>query len=97
MVKSLHYFISAFCLIAAMMPSSLASGYGSESSDAASIKRISPEEARSKVLAGDAILVCSYNDEKCKDMLLEGALLRSEFEQKVPSLSKEQEIIFYCN
>jgi len=60
------------------------------------IKRISPEQARSLVSAGKALLVCSYNDGRCADILLEGAILKSEFEAKIPSLSKEQEIIFYC-
>ncbi len=61
------------------------------------IKRIDPAEARAKVQAGKALLVCSYDDEECKRMLLEGAMLRSIFESKVSSLSKDQEIIFYCN
>jgi len=41
-------------------------------------------------------LVCSYDDERCKEILLEGAILKSEFESKLPSLSKTQPIIFYC-
>jgi hypothetical protein len=61
------------------------------------IKRIDAEEARAKVQAGKALLVCSYDDEKCKDILFEGAMLRSTFESKVSSLSRDQEIIFYCN
>ena len=61
------------------------------------IKRIDPKEARAKVQAGKALLVCSYDDEECKDMLLEGAMLRSTFESKVSSLPRDQEIIFYCN
>lgn len=60
------------------------------------IERISPEEARSKALAGNAILVCSYKDERCEGKILDGALTRREFEEKMPSLSKEQEIIIYC-
>jgi hypothetical protein len=61
------------------------------------IKRIDPQEAWAKVQAGKALLVCSYDDEECKGMLLEGAMLRSTFERKASSLSKDQEIIFYCN
>ena len=61
------------------------------------IKRVSPEEARAKTLAGIAILVCAYNDQRCKGQMLDGALTRREFEQKMQSLSKDQEIITYCS
>ena len=63
----------------------------------AAIERISVEEARSKVLAGEAFLVCAYNDKRCEGLLLESALTRREFEQKLPSIPKEQEIIIYCS
>jgi len=59
--------------------------------------RIQVEEAYSKVQAGKALLVCGYNDEeKFKTMKLEGAISFSDFESKLPTLSKDQEIIFYC-
>ncbi len=61
------------------------------------ITRISVEETRSKVLAGEAFLVCAYNDKRCEGHLLEGALTRREFEEKLPLLPKEQEIIIYCS
>ena len=57
--------------------------------------RIDPEIARAKVQAGKALMVCAYDDEKCGGMLIEGAMLRSTFESRAPSLSKDQEIIFY--
>jgi hypothetical protein len=60
------------------------------------IERVSPEEARSKSQAGTAVLVCSYSDQRCEGKLLEGALTRSEFESRMPSLPKDQEIITYC-
>ena len=60
------------------------------------IDRISVIEARKWVKMGDALLVCSYEDNRCKTMLLEGAILKSEFESKLPSLPKTQPIIFYC-
>lgn len=85
-----------FCLIIALGISTLAYSNESQAQEPASVERISVEEARSKVQAGDAILVCSYDDKKCEDVLLEGALTRKEFEQKLSSLSKEQEIITYC-
>ncbi|MBN2318419.1 MAG: ArsR family transcriptional regulator [Acidobacteria bacterium] len=63
----------------------------------AAVERISVEEARLKVQADEAFLVCAYNDKRCVGLLLEGALTRREFEERLPSLSKEQEIIIYCS
>jgi hypothetical protein len=59
--------------------------------------RIQPKEAREKIQAGKAMLVCAYdNEEKFKKVNLEGAISLGEFRTKEFSLSKEQEIIFYC-
>ena len=59
--------------------------------------RISPEEVREKITAGSALLVCAYeDDEKCKMVNLEGAIFLTEFRSKLPSLPKDQELIFYC-
>ena len=66
-------------------------------SKAGEIERISVKEAFDKMESGNAIVVCSYDDNACKNILFKGALLRSEFESRVPSLSKNQEILFYCN
>ena len=41
-------------------------------------------------------MVCSYDDARCEDMLIEGALLKSELQQKQDTLDKDAEIIFYC-
>jgi hypothetical protein len=60
------------------------------------IDRISVGDARKMVTTGDALLVCSYEDGRCKTMLLEGAILKSQFESRLPSLPKAQPIIFYC-
>jgi len=58
--------------------------------------RTSAEEARQKVTAGSALLVCAYDDEeKFDNNHLQGAISLSEFKAKLPSLAKEQEIIFY--
>ena len=72
------------------------SARASETKGSDAIERISAEEARSKVLAGEALLVCAYGDKKCASRLLEGALLRSAFERRLSSLSKSQMIVFYC-
>ena len=59
--------------------------------------RISVEEARQKVNSGAAILVCAYDDdEKFKNNRLLGAISFDELRAKLPSLSTDQEIIFYC-
>lgn len=60
------------------------------------IDRISVIDAQKLVKSGDALLVCSYDDNRCKGILLEGAILLSAFESKLPSLPKTQPIIFYC-
>lgn len=69
---------------------------GSQTKTAKEIERIGPEKTYEKVKAGNAMLVCAYGDGKCADLLLEGALLRGEFENRLSALAKDQEIIFYC-
>jgi hypothetical protein len=60
--------------------------------------RISAEETRKKVLSGTAVLVCAYDDdEKFRNNRLEGAISLREFRNKVASLPKEEEIIFFCS
>jgi hypothetical protein len=50
-----------------------------------------------RVLAGSALLVCAYDDEeKFENNHLEGAISFSNFQSRLPSLSGEQEIVFYC-
>lgn len=61
------------------------------------VPRISPEEAREKVIGGKALLVCAYaNEEKFLRNHLEGAISLAELEARQTSLSKDHEIIFYC-
>lgn len=60
------------------------------------IERINAEDAHKLVASGQALLVCSYDDDICKSILFEGALLKSELEARVKSLPKDQKIIFYC-
>jgi hypothetical protein len=60
------------------------------------IVRITPEDARQKVLAGQALLVCAYPVyEKFLNYHLDGALALSDLHAREKRLSKEQEIIFY--
>ena len=59
--------------------------------------RITPQEAYTKVKAGQAILVCGYEEEeKFKALRLEGAISFAGFQAMLPSLPKDREIIFYC-
>ena len=61
------------------------------------VKRVSPEEVRRKVQAGEVLLVCGYEDEeKFKAFRLEGAISFSALRTRLPSLAKTQEIVFYC-
>ena len=59
--------------------------------------RISVEEARRKTQAGQAFLVCGYEGaEKFVANQLEGAISWETFQSRLPEISKQQEIIFYC-
>lgn len=59
--------------------------------------RIAPKEAYEKVKAGQALLVCGYEDEeKFKAMRLEMAVPFDEFQKMLPDLPKDREIVFYC-
>jgi hypothetical protein len=59
--------------------------------------RISVKDARQKVDAAAALFVCAYDDdEKFRNNNLQGAISLNDFRTKLPSLSTEQEIIFYC-
>ena len=59
--------------------------------------RITPQEAYEKVKAGQALLVCGYEeDEKFNAFRLEMALSFAEFQKMLPTLPRDREIIFYC-
>ncbi len=61
------------------------------------ILRIAPREARDAVASGRAILACAYDsDEKFRAMRLENAISYAELASRLPSLSRDQEIICYC-
>jgi rhodanese-related sulfurtransferase len=61
-------------------------------------ERISPEQAQMHLESNpDALLVCAYDgEEKFRQNHLEGAISLSDFESRMDSTSKGQEIIFYC-
>ena len=57
------------------------------------IPRISAKEARRRNL----LLVCAYDtDERFREMELEGAISWPGLQTRLPSLAKDQEIVFYC-
>ena len=63
----------------------------------AEAERIAPETVRQKVKEGPALLVCGYDDdEKCRNNHLEDAIFYNEFTAQLPSIPKDQEIVFYC-
>lgn len=57
---------------------------------------ITADDAYKKMITGEALLVCAYEDERCQKFNLEGAISFREFESMVPGLAKDREIIFYC-
>jgi hypothetical protein len=60
-------------------------------------ERITPQDAYEKVKAGQAILVCGYEDEeRFRALRLEMAISYDEFQKMLPALSRDREIIFYC-
>jgi hypothetical protein len=65
---------------------------------ATAIPRISPSELRQKLARGDGTLfVCAYEDPKaCRKYALSGAIDFQTLEKRLPSLAKDQEIVFYC-
>jgi hypothetical protein len=59
-------------------------------------ERITPEEVHQKLETGKVLLVCAYEDEsKFRKLRLQGTISFSEFKSKFPSLSRDQEIVFY--
>jgi hypothetical protein len=59
--------------------------------------RITPEETFQKLRVGKTLLVCAYDsEEQFRSLQLDGAISLSEFKAKLPALSKDQEIVFYC-
>lgn len=58
--------------------------------------RVSAEETRRRLLAGESLLlVCVYPDASYRRSNLEGSISMSAFLSRLPSLSKDAEIVFY--
>ena len=90
--------VSMIGLVTAAMIAIMAGlAYASESKPGNEVERIGPQETRQLVTSGQALLVCSYSDKRCKSLRLEGALLRSELDEKIKDLPMNQQLIFYCS
>jgi hypothetical protein len=88
-----------FCLsvfLLALTAVFVGSGWASYTKSEEAVERVSAEDARQMAKSGDALLVCAYDDDSCKSIMFEGALLKSELEARMVSLPKDQKIIFYC-
>jgi hypothetical protein len=61
------------------------------------VTRVTPEEVYPRLISGEALLVCAYEDEaKFQRLRLAGATSLSAFKSLQPTLSRDQEIVFYC-
>lgn len=59
--------------------------------------RVTPKEVYQKLKSGTTLLVCAYDDEATfRQMKLQGAISLQEFKSRLPLLSKDHEIVFYC-
>ena len=64
----------------------------------AEVRRVAPEETNRRLEAGTALLVCAYEaDEKFSQVQLEGAISWNQFQERLPEISLNQEIILYCD
>ncbi len=63
----------------------------------AEIERVGVQDARRELSSGRALLVCAYDDDqKCGQMLAEGAITMGQLQSRLSTLPKGQELIFYC-
>jgi hypothetical protein len=63
----------------------------------AQAERIEVAEARRRVQAGQALLVCAYESEDtCSRMRLQGSLTLSQVNHSLGTIPRYSEIIFYC-
>jgi hypothetical protein len=55
------------------------------------------QDAHWKSRAGKALLVCAYGEEEIFGIMkFDGAISLEAFKSRLPSLSKDQEVVFYC-
>lgn len=61
-------------------------------------QRVHPEEARRRIEdPNGALLVCAYDDtEKCQQFGIEEAIPYPHLKQRLDSIPKSQELVFFC-
>ena len=57
---------------------------------------MSPESTLGKVKKGEALLVCPYEKADCTGTHLVGAITLEQLESMLPTLSRNQLLIFFC-
>jgi len=61
------------------------------------VERVPVDVARRLVQNDEATLVCAYaGEDRFRQAALDGAISYEAFEEQLPSLSHQREIIFYC-
>jgi hypothetical protein len=61
------------------------------------VTRITPQEVRPRILTGEALLVCAYEDDaRFSTLHLEGAIPYSTFAASLAGIAKSRELVFYC-
>lgn len=59
---------------------------------------IDAAQARQKSQRGEALLVCAYEDvDRCREILLDGAIPLAALEERLSRLTRDAEIIFFCD
>lgn len=60
--------------------------------------RVTPTWTRNRMKGPKpALLVCAYDDEeKCRSMSLPNSLTMRELNERLSSLPRDQELVFYC-
>ncbi len=56
----------------------------------ADIARLSVEDARRETVAGRALLVCAYGDERCREVALEGSIPLSALAARAGTLPRDR-------
>ena len=62
------------------------------------LRKLDPRTAHEHAHAGEALLICAYDDGKhWPDLAIEDAIPLQELRAQRDSLAKDRELIFYCN
>lgn len=94
--KQVHYTVAVFITVLVVVSIGCRGTNLSFAIEKKDVPRISVAEARQHALTGRALMICAYEDERCRKLMLEGALLLSELKAQLPDIAKDKELIFYC-